>query len=58
MRCAESWRWQSQVRSQIRSGLCQSEYCRIYGIPRRVLAQWRLRGWREQLRPLRLVPVA
>ncbi len=57
MSCVESWRWQSHVRSQVRSGLSQAVYCRIYGIPRRVFAQWRLRGWQQQLRPLRLVPV-
>jgi hypothetical protein len=46
------------VRSQVRSGLSQALYCQIYGIPRRVFAQWRLRWWQQQLRPLRLVPVA
>lgn len=57
MRCSESWRWRAHVCSQWMSGLSQAAYCRIYAIPRRVFAQWRWRGWRLQLRPLRLVAV-
>ncbi len=57
MRCSEVWLWRAHVRSQLSSGVSQRMYCRIYGIPRRVFAQWRRCWWRSQLRPLRLVAV-
>ena len=57
MVCSETRRWRSHVRSQVRSGLSQTLYCRIYGIPSAVFARWRRAMWAERLLPLRLVPV-
>ena len=57
MRCSETWRWRAHVRSQVRSGLSQAVYCRIYGISGRELAQWRHRAWTLRLRPLSLVAI-
>jgi len=57
MRCSETWRWRAHVRSQVRSGLSQAVYCRVYGISRREFAQWRHRAWRLRLRPLTLVAI-
>jgi hypothetical protein len=57
MKCVEEWRWRSHVRSQVRSGLSQAVYCRIYAIPVQVFARWRRRMWAEDLPPLVLLPV-
>ena len=45
MRSVEEWRWRAHVDSQVRSGLSQAVYCRIYGIARAVFARWRRRHW-------------
>ena len=55
MACSEAWRWQAHVVSQVRSGLSQAVYCRIYGIPLAEFARWRRWFWQRQLRPLRLI---
>lgn len=55
MACSESWRWRAHVRSQVRSGLSQAVYCRLWDIPRREFARWRRRFWQLQMRPLRMV---
>lgn len=57
MECTETQRWRSHVCSQVRSGLSQAVYCRIYGIPSAQFARWRRAMWAERLEPLMLVPV-
>lgn len=57
MECSEQRRWRAHVRSQVRSGLSQAVYCRIYGIPSAQFARWRRAMWAERLEPLMLVPV-
>jgi hypothetical protein len=56
MACSEAWRWRAHVRSQVRSGLSQADYCRLWGIPRREFAAWR-RLWVQEMSPLRLLPI-
>jgi hypothetical protein len=58
MACSEAWRWRAHVCSQVRSGLSQAEYCRLWGIPRREFALWRRRAWQLKAAPLRLLPIA
>ena len=58
MACLEVRRWRSHVRSQMRSGLSQAAYCRMWGIPRREFVQWRRKLWQQQLAPLQLLPIA
>lgn len=57
MVCSEAWRLRAHVRSQVRSGLSQAEYCRLWGIPRGEFAGWRRRWWQLQVAPLRLLPI-
>jgi hypothetical protein len=57
MACSEAWRWRAHVRSQMRSGLSQAAYCRLWGIPRREFAAWRRRLWLQEVAPLRLLPI-
>ena len=58
MACSEAWRWRAHVRSQVRSGLSQADYCRLRGIPRREFAASRRRMWAQEVSPLRLLPIA
>ncbi|WP_395795525.1 IS66 family insertion sequence element accessory protein TnpA [Aquimonas sp.] len=57
MACSEVRRWRAHVRSQVRSGLSQAAYCRLWGIRRREFAAWRRRMWMRELAPLRLLPI-
>ncbi len=57
MACSEVWRWRAHVRSQVRSGLSQAMYCRLWGIPRREFAAWRRRLWLQEVAPLQFVPI-
>jgi hypothetical protein len=57
MACSEVRRWRAHVRSQVRSGLSQADYCRLWGIPRREFAAWRRRLWVQEMSPLRLLPI-
>ncbi|WP_395795437.1 IS66 family insertion sequence element accessory protein TnpA, partial [Aquimonas sp.] len=49
MACSEVRRWRAHVRSQVRSGLSQADYCRLWGIPRREFAAWRRRLWVQEM---------
>jgi hypothetical protein len=58
MACSEVRRWRAHVRSQVRSGLSQAAYCRLWGIQRREFAAWRRRMWMHEVAPLRLLRIA